>query len=440
MKQKKFSYGLKCIHREIKNSRNLMNYATAEIITIGDEILYGQTLDTNTQWMSVELDKIGIKIVRRTTIGDTEEAILTAFAEAESRADLVLITGGLGPTPDDLTKPCLAKYFQTDLILFEEALTQLTAFFESRGRELNALNRTQAFLPATCTMIPNTLGTAPGMWLERNGKVFVSMPGVPHEMRQMMTATLLAKISATFQTPIFVHKMVKTVGIPESVLAEKVANWEQALPDFIKLAYLPSLGQVRLRLTATGENKQPLERAIAEQIHLLKIILGKYIYGYDDDRLEEVVGRMLKTQHKTIALAESCTGGFISHMITSVPGSSEYFRGAIVPYHNDLKIKLLEVPESILTTMGAVSEETVRQMSEHARLSLGADIGLAISGIAGPGGATPDKPVGTIWIAVATEKSTVAKRLQLTAARDVNIKLTAVAALNMVRQTLSEID
>jgi nicotinamide-nucleotide amidase len=417
-----------------------MEYTEAELITIGDEILYGQTLDTNTQWMSVELDKIGIRIVRKTTVGDTEEAILQAFAEAESRAQLVLITGGLGPTPDDLTKPCLARYFHTELVLFQEALDQLTTFFESRGRKLNALNRTQAFLPQGCVMIPNTLGTAPGMWMQREGRVFISMPGVPHEMRKMMEDTILPKITATFQTPVFVHQMVRTVGIPESVLAVKIANWEKSLPDFTKLAYLPSLGQVRLRLTAKGTDKKGLEESVATEISKLKAHIGKYIYGYGEIRLEEAVGNLLKAQGKTIALAESCTGGLISHMITSVSGSSGYFRGSVIPYHNNLKKSLLGVTQEILETQGAVSEATVRQMAEEVRTLLGADIGIATSGIAGPTGATSEKPVGTIWIAVADDKTTQARLLQLTQARDVNIKLTAVAALNLLRQTLSEID
>lgn len=413
-----------------------MGRTKAELITIGDEILYGQIVDTNSQWMSQELDKVGIKTIRKTTISDDRQEILSAFAEAEKRADIVLITGGLGPTNDDLTKPCLAEYFDCGLEMHEEALEEVATFFKNRGLELTDLNRKQAELPTCCEYVPNKLGTAPGMWFERNGKVFVSMPGVPHEMKKMMVATIIPKLQEIFQTEVIFHKLIKTVGIGESWLSEKIKDWEHSLPEHIKLAYLPSIGQVKLRLTATGEDKEQLKQEVNAQIEKLKEYAGKYIFGYDQDQIEEVVGRLLKEQGKTIALAESCSGGYVTHLITSVAGSSQYYQGSVVPYHNDLKIKVLGVEKSTIEAHGAVSEETVTEMSNNVRKLFDADIGIATSGIAGPDGGTPDKPVGTVWIAFADGEQTITKKLQLTKDRNINIKATAVAILNLVRISL----
>jgi len=413
-----------------------MGRTKAELITIGDEILYGQIVDTNSQWMSQELDKVGIKTIRKTTISDDRQEILSAFAEAEKRADIVLITGGLGPTNDDLTKPCLAEYFDCGLKMHEEALEEVATFFKNRGLELTDLNRKQAELPSCCEYVPNKLGTAPGMWFERNGKVFVSMPGVPHEMKKMMISTVIPKLQDIFQTEVIFHKLIKTVGIGESWLSEKIKDWEHRLPEHIKLAYLPSIGQVKLRLTATGEDKEQLKQEVNAQIEKLKEYAGKYIFGYDQDLIEEVVGQLLKEQGKTIALAESCSGGYVTHLITSVAGSSQYYQGSVVPYHNDLKIKILGVEKSTIEAHGAVSEETVTEMSNNVRKLFDADIGIATSGIAGPDGGTPDKPVGTVWIAFADGEQTITKKLQLTKDRNINIKATAVAILNLVRISL----
>ncbi|MGI8600733.1 MAG: CinA family nicotinamide mononucleotide deamidase-related protein, partial [Chitinophagaceae bacterium] len=314
-----------------------MKRITAEIITIGDEILYGQILDTNTHWISIELDKIGVGIVRKTTIGDEEGEILKAFAEAESGADIILITGGLGPTNDDLTKPALSKYFNSPLKMNELALKELTELFSTRGRELTELNRQQAALPECCTMISNKLGTATGMWFEKNEKVFVSMPGVPHEMKAMMESSILPSLKKKFKMPVIFHKMIKTVGIGESWLADLIKNWENNLPSHIKLAYLPSIAHVKLRLTASGTSMEVLQHEVEEQIFNLLPLAEKYIYGYDNTTLEEAVGKILIKDDLTIAVAESCTGGAVSQKITSVPGSSAYFSGGIIPYHNNLK-------------------------------------------------------------------------------------------------------
>lgn len=410
----------------------------AELLTIGDELLFGQIVDTNSQWMSVELTKAGIKVARKTTVGDIEDEILNAFAEAESRADIVLITGGLGPTNDDLTKPCLVKYFNCELQIHEEALHEVTAFFASRGRELTELNRQQAALPSCCEKVTNALGTAPGMWFHRNGKVFVSMPGVPHEMKAMMTNIVIPKLQATFKTPVIEHLVIRTIGIGESFLAERIAEWEGALPKHIKLAYLPGLSQVRLRLTAYGEDRNTLQqenRALAER---LKPLIGEQIFGFGDDDLEVVLGHMLKQKGLTISVAESCTGGHLAHMLTSVPGSSAYFKGGVVAYANDIKEQALQVNPDTILMYGAVSEQTVTEMAQGIRKVMGTDIGVATSGIAGPDGGTPDKPVGTVWIAYADANKTIARKLLLSKDRLLNIRMTSINAMNLIRLNLPE--
>lgn len=413
-----------------------MKTILAELLTIGDEILYGQIVDTNSQWMSVELDKVGIKVIRKTTVGDQEDEILTAFAEAENRADIILITGGLGPTSDDLTKPLLAKYFNCDLQINEEALAEVTEFFVSRGRELTEMNKQQAALPTACSKITNPIGTAPGMWFEKQGKVFMSMPGVPHEMKKMMTERVIPKLLETFKMPVIVHQLVRTVGIGESFLAEKISNWEKALPPSIKLAYLPSLGEVKLRLTAFGDDKGQLRSMIDHQVELLKPIAGEYIYGLGEEGLEISIGKLLKQKGLTLAVAESCTGGYLSHLITSVPGSSDYFLGSIIPYGYEIKMRQLGVKPEILEQNGAVSEPTIIEMANLVRAKFNTSIGVATSGIAGPGGATPDKPVGTVWIAYSDKHHTVTKKLQLSKDRMINIKLSSAAVLNLIRLNL----
>lgn len=408
----------------------------AELLTIGDEILYGQIVDTNSQWMGAELSNAGIKVIRRTTVGDQEEEIIAAFAEAEKRADIVLITGGLGPTNDDLTKPCLAKYFDCKLEIHQEALAEVTAFFVQRGRELTEVNRQQAALPVCCEKITNSLGTAPGMWFDRNEKVFVSMPGVPHEMKRMMSDIVIPKLKKKFATPIIHHKVIRTVGIGESVLAEKIADWENALPKHIKLAYLPNLGEVRLRLTSVGDSIEKLAAEAEELTTKLNERVGQFIYGYGEDPLEVAVGNMLRDKKLTISVAESCTGGYLSHLITSVPGSSEYFLGSMIPYAYEIKMRQLGVKPETLEQYGAVSEQTIIEMANLVRAKFTTDIGVATSGIAGPGGATPEKPVGTVWIAYSDKHQTVTRKLQLSKERSLNIKMASVAVLNLIRQNL----
>ena len=410
-----------------------MKLIKAEIIAIGDELLYGQIVDTNSHWISQELDLVGVKVVRKTTVGDNRTDILTAFAEAEKRADLILITGGLGPTQDDLTKPLLAEYFGCGIVEVPEAVEAVTAFFKQRGREITPLNILQGHLPACCTYVPNEVGTAPGMWFEKNGTYWMSMPGVPHEMKKLMKDFVLPKLPSLFTLPVIYHKVLKTVGIGESWLADLIRDWENALPEHIRLAYLPSLGQVRLRLTAFGSDREKLESEVAKQISLVLPQISNYVYGYDDETLESAIGILLKNSGKTLALAESCSGGYVSHLVTSIPGSSAYFNGSVVPYHNQFKQDILGVTAETLKAHGAVSEETVREMAAGVRKLFGSDYGLSTSGIAGPDGGSAEKPVGTVWIACAGEGFSEAKKLQLGQDRLLNIQITAVAVLNLLR-------
>ena len=412
----------------------------AEIITIGDEILYGQIVDTNSQWISKELDKIGVKTVRKTTVSDSELDILGALSESTTRADIILITGGLGPTSDDLTKPCLAKFFQCDLALNQQALKEVQLIFTKIGRELTETNRQQAYLPTKCSVVTNRVGTAPGMWFQKQGIVYVSMPGVPHEMKTMMTEQVLPKLQTIFRTPAIYHKIIKTIGIGESWLADKIESWEKKLPPHIKLAYLPGLGEVKLRLTAVGDDKTGLAYEVDQQIENLKLLAGKHIYGYDKDTLPTVVGNLLRDLNLTIASAESCSGGSVAQAITSVAGSSDYFMGSIVAYQNRLKESLLGVKPATLNNHGAVSEPTILEMAEGIRKSLKVDIGVATSGIAGPGGGSDEKPVGTVWVAYVDEKNKITKKLSLYKDRAINIKLTTQAVLNLVRQRLLKMD
>lgn len=410
-----------------------MHLVKAEIIAIGDELLYGQIMDTNSHWISQELDLIGVKVVRKTTVGDNRTDILTAFAEAEKRADLILITGGLGPTQDDLTKPLLAEYFGCEIREVPEAVAAIGEFFRKRGREMTPLNILQGHLPTCCTYIPNEIGTAPGMWFEKNSTYWMSMPGVPYEMKKLMKDYVIPKLPQLFDLPVIYHRVIKTVGIGESWLADLIKDWENSLPEHIRLAYLPSPGHVKLRLTAFGNDKTKLSQQVSTQIDLVMPLISKYVYGYDEETLESAIGKLLKSAGKTLALAESCTGGYVSHLITSIAGSSGYFMGSVIPYHNEFKQQILGVQAETLKSHGAVSEETVKEMAEGVRKVFGSDFGISSSGIAGPDGGSAEKPVGTVWISCSGEGVLEARKLQLTQDRMLNIQLTAVAVLNLLR-------
>ena len=411
-----------------------MTKISTEIIAIGDELLYGQTLDTNSHWMSAALTNLGFKVIQVTTIGDEEAAILKALEAAEKRAKLILTTGGLGPTQDDRTKALLARYFKTSLELNEQALADVKHFLGSRGQAMTATNKAQAMLPKNCTLIRNKQGTAPGMWFEKKESVFVAMPGVPHEMQAMMTTAILPKLKQKFVLPCIYYKIIKTAGIGESWLADKLKAWEANLPAHIQLAYLPSIGEVKLRLTAVGNQLQSLKDEVEEQVQKLMPLVEPY--GYAEDTLEAVIGHLLKAQNKTVAVAESCSGGYTSYLITRVPGSSTYYQGGITAYQNEVKINLLGVKATTLASHGAVSEETVIEMAQRVREKFNASIGISSSGIAGPGGGSQEKPVGTVWIALADGGVIHTKKLQLGNERLINVQLTASALLQLLRHAL----
>jgi len=408
----------------------------AEIITIGDEILYGQILDTNTQWISLELDKLGIKTIRKSSVGDQASEITQILNEAAERADLVFITGGLGPTKDDLTKKVLADYFDCGLAMHPEALQDVTDFFAKRGRELSDINRDQALLPTKAQFVPNKQGTAPCMWFEEKGVVWVSMPGVPFEMKAIMETEVLPRVTKHFKTPVIFHKVIKTVGIGESYLSDLIQDWELALPEHIKLAYLPSLGIVKLRLTAFGEDLHTLSADVETVLAQVMPLILSYVFGYEKEELAEVVGALLRKEKASLGLAESCTGGHLAHQFTQISGSSDYFKGCIVSYANDVKMGQLGVSPSILSEFGAVSEACITAMAEGARKVLGSTYSLATSGIAGPGGGTAEKPVGTIWIALAHPGGVITRKLQLAGTRIQNIHMTSLAAINLLRRFL----
>jgi nicotinamide-nucleotide amidase len=408
----------------------------AEIMTIGDEILFGQIIDTNTQWIGTELTGIGIRPTRKTSVGDQADDILAALGEALQRVDVLIITGGLGPTKDDITKHTLCRFFHTDLEINAEALALVTEFFHRRGRELTEINRQQAALPRTCTYLQNDWGTAPGMWFEQNGKVVVSLPGVPVEMKNLMTHRVLPRLKAFFNPPIIKHKIIRTIGIGESMLAETIENWEDSLPAHIRLAYLPHFGQVKLRLTATGTNEEQLDSELGYEVNRVLPLIAKFVYGYDTEELENILGQLLIGKSATIATAESCTGGYVAHRLTSIPGASRYYTGSVVAYDNTIKVNTLGVPESMLLAHGAVSEPVVAAMAEGARRLMQTTYALATTGIAGPDGGTEQKPVGTIWIACAGPDRTVTRLLTLSGPRAVNIELTTTYVLDLVRKTI----
>ena len=413
-----------------------MKVTHAHIITIGDEILYGQIVDTNSQWIGIELGKIGVKVVKKTSVGDTEKEILYCLGEAEKNSSIIIITGGLGPTPDDITRNCLAKYFDCELTINDEALSDLLRLYNKYGKKPTEKNRRQAMLPSCCSAISNSLGTASGMWFDRRGKVFISLPGVPYEMKLMMTSHVIPKLKKRFSLPFISHVNINTAGLAETTLAKKLEKFQRALPKHISLAFLPRLGEVRLRLTAMGESKLDLKNNLNSQVKKLESILDNCIYSYDEVSIEMKVGNILRSKKMTLAVAESCTGGYLSHLITTVPGSSDYFLGSIIPYSYDVKMRQLGVKPETLEKYGAVSEPTIIEMANIVRAKFNTDIGVASSGIAGPGGATADKAVGMIWIAYSDKFRTVTKKLQLSDDRLINIQWASRALLNLIRISL----
>ena len=406
----------------------------AEIITIGDEILIGQTVDTNSAWMGQNLNEVGVDVHAIQSVRDTKESILASLTKLDDQTKLILITGGLGPTKDDITKTTLAEYFKTELEFRQNVFDHLKRLFESMGRDISNLNRDQAWLPKDCEALQNDVGTAWGMkFKDEKGRVFISMPGVPYEMKFLMREHILPWIKKDLLGIDILHKTLLTQVVPESVLADRIKEWEEALPSQIRLAYLPSPGLVKLRLTAKGKRSELQPLMEAEEVKL-RALLGHTIFGTDADSLQALVGDLLLQKGWTLSTAESCTGGYLAHLFTSVSGSSRYFMGSIVSYDNRLKKDLLGVSEESLSKFGAVSEEVVRQMAEGGRKRMQTDWCVAISGIAGPDGGSDEKPVGTVWIGIAGPLGeTKVKRFQFGQGRDRNIRRSALMALDQLR-------
>lgn len=409
----------------------------AEIITIGDELLIGQTVDTNSAWLGAELAKIGVTVYQVTSIPDERERILQALANAESRVQLVLMTGGLGPTTDDITKPTLCAYFNTTLERNTAVLQEIEGFFTRAGLPLLEVNRQQADLPKACTVLRNARGTASGMWFEQNDTVFVSMPGVPHEMKGIMQDEVFERVAQRFDRPAIVHRTIMTQGQGESFIAQRIADWAEALPaKGIKLAYLPGPGQVRIRLSASGPDAAALTRVVDAEKDALVALIPDIVYGFDNVPLWQVVGELLVASGATVSTAESCTGGTIAQLLTQRPGSSAFFQGGVVAYANEVKMHLLGVQERDLIAHGAVSQAVVEQMARGVREALGTTYAVATSGVAGPDGGSDEKPVGTVWMAVAGPDGVESVVKTFSRSRERNIQRATLYALDLLRKKI----
>jgi nicotinamide-nucleotide amidase len=410
----------------------------AEIITIGDEILIGQIVDTNSAWMAQQLNLAGIKVKQITSVSDDADHIIEALTMAEKRARIILITGGLGPTKDDITKFTLARYFNMGMRRDQGVLEQVEGFFKKINRPMIESNIRQADVPDGCIVIPNKNGTAPCMWFEHNGNIIVSMPGVPFEMMYLMEDEVLPRLKAQFALPAIYHKTILTAGLGESFLAAEIEHIENSLPASIKLAYLPKLGQVRLRLSTSGPDEEILKQEVEVYARQIVNKLGKYVVAEDDIALEKAILDLMDQKGLTLSTAESCTGGYIAHLITRHPGSSSVYLGGAVAYAYELKESILGVKAQTLASYGAVSEETVKEMALGAITHFNTDYSVAVSGIAGPGGGTEDKPVGTVWIAVASRTNVTAKLFTFGNKRLQNIERSAMSALAMILNQLKE--
>lgn len=410
----------------------------AEIITIGDEILIGQIVDTNSAWMAQKLNLAGIKVKQITSVSDEKVHILDSLRQASLRADLILITGGLGPTKDDITKKTLAEYFHVGLRIDNEALENVKQIFERNKSPMLDTNLRQAEVLDNCTTLLNKNGTAPGMWIEDKGKIFVSMPGVPFEMMYMMEELVIPKIKTSFKLPSIVHHTILTAGLGESIIADKISEIENSLPSHIGLAYLPKLGMVRLRLSGMGSDADQLNNEIGAYAKRIVEQLDEYVIAESDTPIEKVILDFMEIRGLTLSTAESCTGGYISHLITQQAGSSKVFKGGAVSYSNELKKSMLGVSENTLNEFGAVSEETVKEMAVGAIMNYHSDYSISVSGIAGPDGGSPDKPVGTVWIAVSGKGKTVTKKFQFGNKRIQNIERSAINALSLLYKLLKQ--
>jgi nicotinamide-nucleotide amidase len=428
------------VYIALKLSVSAMQEVNASIITIGDELLIGQTIDTNSAFIAQELNKVGIWVKRRVAVGDVKQEILDALAHQSGDCQLVIITGGLGPTADDITKPTLCEFFNTELREDEGALQNVTEIFKKIGRPLTERNKKQAEVPASCIVLPNKRGTAPGMWFSTGGCVFISLPGVPHEMRGLILDAVIPKLKEQFSLPSVLHRTLLTAGQGESQIADLLMSFEEALPTHIKLAYLPAYGLVKLRLTGRSANREELEKELDAQFNALQTLVAEWMVSDQDIPLQEAVNELLREKGKTLSTAESCTGGYIAHLITSIAGSSDVFQGSVVSYANEVKQDLLGVRDETLKAHGAVSEETVKEMVKGVLNSAHSDYAIATSGIMGPGGGSEAKPVGMVWIAVGNAHEIEATKFNFRFDRKRNIELTAHAALTMLYRFIKKAD
>jgi|JI6StandDraft_1071083.scaffolds.fasta_scaffold145963_1 nicotinamide-nucleotide amidase len=406
------------------------------ILSIGDELLIGQTLNTNAHWMSQKMNEIGIDVIHHISLSDEKNDIISCLENALKTSQVVLITGGLGPTSDDITKDVLCDYFGGNLVFNESAYQNIERIFALRKRLINESTKRVAYLPDVCKVIQNKNGTAAGMIFSKDGKTIVSMPGVPYEMKDMIIDDVVPYLKSTYTLPYIFHCNIQTAGVGETQLADRLIDFEKNKDPRIKLAYLPNIGKVRLRLTIKGEDAEELNAVLENAKNEVVSCIEEHIYGFGNDLLEQKIGELLLEKNLTIGTAESCTGGYLAHLITSIPGSSAYFKGSVIAYSNEIKQHFLGVKEETLTSFGAVSEQTVSEMVAGALKHLNVDIAVAISGVAGPTGGTPEKPVGTVVIGIGNKEKTIVKKLSFTNHRDRNIQLAAVVALVMTRKFL----
>ena len=411
-----------------------MNPIQATIITIGDELLIGQVIDTNSAFIAQALLKIGIPVTSRIAVGDKKADIINALDTASKKSKIIILTGGLGPTADDITKPLLNEYFGGKMIVHQPSLDHITYIFETiHKRPMIDRNTKQAEVPDVCEVLFNEKGTAPGMLFKKEGVYYFSLPGVPHEMRWLTENQVIPVIQKSFTTPFIAHKTLLTAGIGESFLAEHIAHFESALPTYIKLAYLPNIGMVRLRLTGSGQDEKALAKEVNAQFESLKEAVKEYLVTDADETMEMVVANLLKQRKQTVSTAESCTGGYIGHLLSKNAGSSQFYTGGIISYDNRIKTEFLDVPTEILQTVGAVSKEAVEQMALAVREKMNTDYAISVSGIMGPSGQTDEKPLGMVWVGVASREKVVSKVFYLRFDRLRNIEVTANQAINLLR-------
>ena len=410
----------------------------AAIITIGDEILIGQIVDTNSAFIAKSLDRIGVEIYEMISISDSKQHILETFEKFQNKVDLVLITGGLGPTKDDITKKTFCDYFGDELIVNKEVEEHVIELIERvMNRKASQINKDQALVPSKCTVLHNKVGTAPGMWMKKENTVFISLPGVPYEMKYLVENEIIPKVVREYKRPYILHKTILTYGQGESLVAERIENWENNLPDFIKLAYLPSPGRVRLRLSAKGTDKEFLETSIAENVISLSKIIGDIIVGYDDDEtIETIVGHLLRQQNKTISTAESCTGGKIAQILTSVSGASNYFKGSVVSYATETKISVLGLSEELIKEHSVVSAAVVKQMAINVKRMMKTDYAIATTGNAGPTKGDSNAEVGTVFIALATPNKVIVEEFNFGQPREKVIDRTVIKSMEMLRKEI----